>query len=224
MKNKLGVIVRRNSKLVILLSVLSLPVMVLFQNCGKTQNVAMTDISGSNKAASITDTASLPLGTTEIDQTGSGSSQASSSDSSVSGNDVSLVDTVEDVDAENEKDLEEAISDCAALSLPNSAESNNVRGAGLVSEDKKSISGLRGKHVLSSDDFEGNTQIDLIDDSYGKLTLCGLDVKSITHSGGKLILIENSKVENVDSFHGEVFVIDGANAKLRNSKVSVHKK
>lgn len=208
---------RRNSKVLVGFIALCFPVLVIFQNCGKMQGVAVTDMGGSYK----TDTLDLPSGVTQIDQTESSNTE---SEAHSDGGTISINDTVVDPNLENEQDIEEAKAACAELELNKYAESENKHGVGIMSASGKSIYGLRGKHVLSSADFGGSTQIESIENSYGKLILCGLDVKHVTNCGGKLLLIGNSKVENIESYHGEVFVIDGARALLKNSKATIYKK
>lgn len=232
MKSKLGGIVRRNAKSLIILAVLSVPVMILFQNCGKT--IAMTDVDPMSKASSIVNTNDLPLGDSQIDQIGSDGEVISSGGAGSSGgvpptggssgsaSDGGTVSTGMPSEEEQEdQEIEDSLAACAALQ--NSSESNNINGAGVFTADGKSASNIRGKHVLSSANFNGNTQIDSISNSYGSLTICGLDIGTLTNYSGKITLVNNSKIGVVNSLNGQLVVIDGSGAKLRNSKVAVKK-
>ena len=73
MDSKQGGIVRRNAKVLIILTVLSVPIMTLFQNCGKTQAISISDVGTTSKAGAVVNTNDLPAGNTQIDQIGSGS-------------------------------------------------------------------------------------------------------------------------------------------------------
>lgn len=232
MESKLGGIVRRNAKALIILAVLSVPVMALFQNCGKT--IAMTDVDPMSKASSIVDTNNLPLGDSQIDQIGADGEVISSGGASGSGGvPVSGDSSGSDIDGgsvdigmpseeeQQDQEIEDSLAACAALE--NSSESNNINGAGVFSADGKSASNIRGKHVLSSANFNGNTQIDSISNSYGSLTVCGLDIGTLSNYNGKITLVNNSKIGVINSLNGQLVVIDGSGAKLRNSKVSVKK-
>ncbi len=224
---------RRNAKALIILAVLSVPVMVLFQNCGK--KIAMTDVDPISKSSSIVNTNDLPLGGTQIDQIGSDGEVFSSdgADSSggvpVSGDGSGSVSSgggtvtigLPSEEEQENQEIEDSLAACAALQ--NSSESNNINGAGVFSEDGKSASNIRGKHVLSSANFNGNTQIDSISNSYGSLTLCGLDVGTLSNYNGKITLVNNSRIRDINSLNGQLVVIDGSGAKLRNSKVAVKK-
>lgn len=229
MESKLGGIVRRNAKALIILAVLSVPVMALFQNCGKT--IAMTDVDPMSKASSIVNTNDLPLGDTQIDQIGSDGEVISSGGSDVvpasgdgSGSvssDGSVSIDLPSEEEQEEQEIEDSLAACAALQ--NSSESNNINGAGVFSADGKSASNIRGKHVLSSANFNGNTQIDSISNSYGSLTICGLDIGTLSNYNGKITLVNNSKIGVINSLNGQLVIIDGSGVNIRNSKVSVKK-
>ena len=224
---------RRNAKALIILAVLSVPVMALFQNCGK--KIAMTEVEPISKSSSIVNTNDLPLGDTQIDQIGSDGEVISSggADSSggvpVSGDGSGSVSSgggtvtigLPSEEKQEDQEIEDSLAACAALQ--NSSESNNINGAGVFSADGKSASNIRGKHVLSSANFNGNTQIDSISNSYGSLTVCGLDVGTLTNYNGKITLVNNSRIGVINSLNGQLVVIDGSGAKLRNSKVAVKK-
>lgn len=231
MESKLGGIVRRNAKALIVLAVLSVPVMALFQNCGKT--VAMTDVDPMSKVSSIVNTNDLPVGDTQVDQIGSdgevissGGAPASgdgsvSSDGGVSSGGGSVTIGMPSEEEQQEQEIQDSLAACAALQ--NSSDSNNINGAGTFSADGKSASNIRGKHVLSSANFYGNTQIDSISNSYGSLTICGLDIGTLSNYNGKITLVNNSKIDVINSINGQLVIIDGSGAKLQNSKVSVKK-
>lgn len=224
---------RRNAKALIILAVLSVPVMALFQNCGKT--IAMTDVDPVAKASSVVNTNDLPIGDSQIDQIGSDGQVISSGGASgsggvpssgdgsgsVSSGDGSVNIGMPSEEEQQDQEIEDSLAACAALQ--NSASSNNINGAGVFSADGKSASNIRGKHVLSSANFNGNTQIDSISNSYGSLTVCGLDIGTLSNYNGKITLVNNSKIGVINSLNGQLVVIDGSGAKLRNSKVSVKK-
>lgn len=217
---------RKNSKILILGFILSFPLMALFQNCGKPYQASSTDLATN---AAVVDTNDLPIGRVSIDQTSSAATLITSSSASSDDSDarISLDNTLVDPRAESLQDIEDAKADCASLESSSSqlqaSNLTDVSSSGVLSADKKSIAGLSGRNVLSSADFGGNSEIDSISDSFGILVLCGINVKNISNSGGKLILIQNSKVESVTSFYGEIFVIEAARALIGNSKVDIHK-
>ncbi len=233
MESKLGGIVRRNAKALIIVAILSVPVMALFQNCGKT--IAMTDVDPMSKTSSIVNTNDLPLGETQIDQIGSdgevissggagssgGAPASSDSSGSVSSDDSSVSIGMPSEEEQENQEIEDSLAACAALQ--NSSESNNINGAGVFSADGKSASNIRGKHVLSSANFKGNTQIDSISNSHGSLTICGLDIGTLSNYNGKITLVNNSKIGVINSLNGQLVVIDGSGATLRNSKAQVKK-
>ena len=211
---------RKNSQILILGFILSFPFMMLFQNCGKFQKASDSSLATN---ASIVDTNDLPLGSVSIDQTmGSSTAQApvpkamDTATSDDSTDRISIYDTLVDPEKESLQDIEDAKNDCQLLQSSSNA-------SGDISTNQKSISGLSGRNVLSSADFGGSTEIESIQASFGILVLCGLNVKNISNSGGKLILIQDSKVESVSSFYGEIFVVDAARALIGNSKVEIHK-
>ena len=225
---------RRNAKALIILAVLSLPVMALFQNCGKT--IAMTDVDPVLKSSAVVNTNDLPMGNTQIDQIGSESAVITSgggSGGTPASGDVSAGGTgssggggtvtigMPSEEEQQDQEIEDSLAACAALQ--NSSNSNNINGAGVFSADHKSASNIRGKHTISSANFNGNTQIDSISNSFGSLTICGLDVGTLSNYSGKITLVNNSKIGVVNSLNGQLVVIDGSGAKLRNSKVSVKK-
>lgn len=217
---------RRNAKVLIIVAVLSVPVMALFQNCGKT--IAMTDINPISKTSSIVNTNNLPLGESQIDQIGSdgagssgGAPASSDSSGSVSSDDSSVSIGMPSEEEQENQEIEDSLAACAALQ--NSSESNNINGAGVFSADGKSASNIRGKHVLSSANFNGNTQIDSISNSHGSLTICGLDIGTLSNYNGKITLVNNSKIGVINSLNGQLVVIDGSGATLRNSKAQVRK-
>lgn len=220
---------RRNIKTIIVLVFFSVPVATLFQNCGKTQAISMTDISSSAKVDSTVNTNDLPIGNTQIDQIGSGASV--SGDSSASSGDVSDCESGEGGESvsiggpsekeQEEQEIDDSVAACAALE--NSSNSNNINGSGVFSADHKSASHINGKHVLSSSNFNGNTQIASISSSFGSLTICGLDVETISNYSGKITLVNNSRVGTINSLNGRLVIVDGSGAKLRNSKVVIKK-
>lgn len=229
---------RRNIKTIIVLVFFSIPVVALFQNCGKIQAVSMTDLAPSSKVDSVVNTNDLPIGDTQIDQIGSGASV--SGDSSASSGDVSDCESGEGSEGseggeggesvsiggpsekeQEEQEIEDSVVACAALE--NSSNSNNINGSGVFSEDHKSASHINGKHVLSSSNFNGNTQIASISSSFGSLTICGLDVETISNYSGKITLVNNSRVGTINSLNGRLVIVDGSGAKLRNSKVVIKK-
>lgn len=227
MRFNLGGIVKRNVKALIVLTVLCLPVAALFQNCGKVQNFQMTDESLVSKAS--VNTNDLPSGVTQIDQVGDSSGEQSgigtpqsgtgTGDTQAgSGDGVAIDDPSQEV--QDELEIEDSLAACAALE--NSSESNNINGAGVFSSDFKSASNINGKHVLSSKNFNGNNQITSISNSRGALTICGLDVGTLSNYGGKVTLV-NSKIEVINSLNGRLVVLEGSSAGVRNSKVAVRK-
>ena len=238
MEFKLGGIVRRNVKVLIILTVLSVPIMTLFQNCGKTQAISISDVQTSSKANPVVDTNELPMGDSQIDQipdvapvsgVGSGvgtvgapaSGDGSGAGSRVGSGDGSVSIGMPSEEEQEAQEIEDSLAACAALQ--NSSNSNNVNGAGVFSSDHKSASNIRGKHVISSANFKGNTQIDSISNSYGSLTVCGLDIGTLSNYRGKITLVNNSKIGVINSLNGQLVIIDGSGAKIRNSKVSVKK-
>lgn len=224
---------RRNAKAIIIVAVLSIPVMALFQNCGKT--IAMTDIDPISKASSIVNTNDLPMGDSQVDQIssdgevissgGEGSSggvpTSDESSVSVSSGDSTVTTGLPSEEEQEDQEIQDSLAACAAIE--NSTNSNNVNGAGVFSADGKSASNIRGKHTISSADFNGNTQIDSISNSYGSLTVCGLDIGTLSNYNGKITLVNNSKIGVINSLNGQLVVIDGSGAKLRNSKVQIKK-
>ena len=220
---------RRNAKAIIVAAILSLPVMALFQNCGKVQSIEATDIEAQLKGAAIVNTNDLPVGDTQIDQIGgsvgasggavSGSTPVSGDSSASGGGSVSIGQP--SAEEQEQQEIEDSLAACAALS--NSSNSNNINGSGVFSADHKSVSNVRGKHVLSSADFNGNTQISSISNSFGSLTICGLDVGTLSNYNGKVTLVNNSKIGVINSLNGRLVVIDGSGAKVKNSKALVKK-
>ena len=93
----------------------------------------------------------------------------------------------------------------------------------MFSADHLSASNIYGKHVLSSADFNGNTQIASISNSHGSLTICGLDVETLSNYSGKVTLVNNSKIGLINSLNGRLVVIDGSGATVKNSKAVVKK-
>ena len=200
-----------SKKFVIASAIISFPVMLMYQNCSKTQSVEMSDMT--LKASSI-DTGDLPINDpVSVQQPGSSSTPSSDNDlaggdpmipsapsvpSGPSSNDVGY--QVQDPVKEMKEDVQAAVAACADLSLQESANDNPT-----AHYSNDAASGIRGNKVLSKEDFGGNSHIKSISDSFGKVVLCGLQVDSYSDSGGHLILVD-SEIASVSTFHGQIFV------------------
>lgn len=203
-------------KLVVLCGLMAFPMMVAFQNCSKTVAMQMTDeINGktidSNLPNGGVDTDQLPNGVTDIDQTspdgvdGDNSPSGGEGDNSAgTPNDPEMNYQVEDPVQELQNDLENAPADCAADLNESSNDAN-----GELSEDGRSLNHIRGNKVISPADFNGATEVDVISDAFGKITVCGLRVRSWNGSGGRLILV-NSVVDDLHQHNGGIVVLESS--------------
>ena len=167
----------------------SLPVMIMFQNCAKQTNKVET---GAVAVNGISSSADVPPGQDFKYDQNSNPSEAAQNPDSVN---IQILDPI----AERQADIDEAKADCAAAL----AESAPV---GVVKSANESVSGYRGKVVLAPRDFAGQTSIDTLSDSYGKIYICGLTVNGIANTGGRLVLI-NSTVVNQIAHHGTIDLI-----------------
>lgn len=177
-------------KVVIAISVASFPMMLLFQNCAK-QGAAPTN---TNPVAfnTINSSADVPPGEDfKYDQVADPAEVAQNPD----GVRVQILDPL----AERLADIEEAKADCALAMAEAPPE-------GVVKSATESVKGFRGKVVLAARDFGGNTSIDTISDSYGKIYICGLTVNGIANTGGRLVMIDSTVINQI-AHHGTIDLI-----------------
>lgn len=218
-------------KLVVLCGLMAFPMMVAFQNCSRTVAMQVTD-----EVYAKLDTDLLPNGISEVDQQNpndgsnapSGSDEVSQPvDSPVAGgdsggdsggdlvsDDPQMGTQIEDPNQELQNDIDAAAAECNV----DFDESENAAN-GVV--DGSSISGIRGKKVVSPANFGGATEIDEISDSYGLLYICNLHVKSVRDTGGRIILA-NSLVDDLSGHRGDIGVLE-SRAIIRDSKGKIHK-
>lgn len=123
---------------------------------------------------------------------------------------------VRDREMERQDDIDEALADCES-----EKESNNASGAGSLSEDGLSLSGIAGNKVISPADFNGNPNVKSISHGHGKIVVCNLNVESISSTAGKIILI-NSKVGSIVEHVGNIDVVD-SQALVSDSKAKIFK-
>ena len=162
----------------------------------------------------------------DIPAPGSGVNGVEPNDSSSSGDSVSSggsdsddgqVNTqVEDHAKELKDDVDAGPAEC-----DNDAHESQNDANGVLSEDGNSITHIRGNKVLSPADFNGATEIDEISDAYGKLTICGLQVKSLVNTGGRIILV-GSLVDDLSQHKGDIGV-NQSRAIISGSSGKVHK-
>ena len=226
-----GTFVRNKSKMLIVAVVASLPIMIGFQNCSKTQHFQLTDVS--NKAAPI-DTDQLPLNEeVVVDENnnivggpvddgggssgGSGGSGGSNSPPVEENDGEDMGYQLEDPEQEMEEDINEAVAACDSY-LGN--ESNNSQN-GSLSQDGLTLTGIRGNKVITRQDFNGQSRVKSINHAYGKIVVCGLEVESINDSGGRLILV-NSRVGVISRHHGQV-ALEGSSALVDSSNVKIYR-
>jgi hypothetical protein len=247
MDNYWGMIMKNKIKLFVLGGLFAFPLMVAFQNCSKTVAMQMTDEAALKAGAPVIDTNNLPsnenipidqqapssddpqvkyqpaddsqVSSSSVEDSSSDSSSSSSDSSSSSNSAMDSSGSDDGVQAAS-NDVSDARRDCEA----DLKESANDGGSGKLSEDGKSLTDVHGKKVISSSDFNGLTDVDLIS-ANGNITICGLHVKvlrgSASEGGGKLILID-STVDDL-SGHNANIIVDGSRAIISNSSGSVIK-
>ncbi|MEK6627541.1 MAG: hypothetical protein AABY53_02855 [Bdellovibrionota bacterium] len=214
----------RNLSVVALIGIVGLPLMLFFQNCGK-QDFAPTGLEqSSSKSSQLGDDVPVSMqdGSTQVEDDDTDKDVADAKRECEIADAIDQCENIELNKCKMKCDDGEDPLECAAsiareraeakLKCQSNLESNNAR---VISDDYKSVVGLRGKHVLTKRDFNGNTVVDLINNSYGKLTLCGLTVKSLSRSGGRLILMNDSKIEKIVSFYGQVVAVDKSGATVK---------
>ena len=219
-------------KILWVLAIASFPVMLSFQNCAKTQNFQATDVAPelTKSAAAPVDSETLPLNEeVVVDETnnqvssggGSGGSTGGSSGSGSSeGGEVRY--QVEDPGLEHEKDIEEALAACSAIQQN---ESNNPQPDAILDADSGlyKVEGLRGNKILSAADFNGQSNIKSISNSFGHLILCGLNIDEVYKTGGKIIAV-GTHIKKVTSHYGSIdllngsVVVDSSNVKIYRSE------
>jgi hypothetical protein len=92
----------------------------------------------------------------------------------------------------------------------------------IQSSIKKNIFlNFNGTVVLSSADFNGKNEVDLISNSQYEIVLCDLKVKKILNVCGQLILF-NSQVTELNEFYGQLDLIN-SRAFVKNSKLNIKK-
>lgn len=185
--------------------------MLSFQNCAKQGVTAYETVPAANSSFNnISSSADVPPGQDVKFDQGAGAAPASAAGSeSVS---VQILDPL----AERQDDIDEAKALCdEALANP--------LPAPAVKTANEAIAGIRGKRLLSPKDFGGQTTIDSITQSYGKLYVCGLTVNRISDTGGRLVLIR-SKVLSEIAHHGTIDLIESEISSLAASKgiINVH--
>lgn len=240
MKNKL--------KLVVISGLMAFPLMVAFQNCSRTVAMQITDeinsakldtdglgngeytvnqpSDGSNDSSGVPDDSSVSQ---PVDNPSSGGDNVSSGgdaggDSGSSGGgsgsgdneDPEMNTQVEDPIKELNQDIADAPAECDYDANESQNDAN-----GVLSEDGHSISHIRGSKVLSPADFNGASEVDEISDAYGKIVLCGLHVKALHDSGGRIILV-NSEVDDLSQHKGDIGVLE-SHAIISESKGKLSK-
>jgi hypothetical protein len=179
------------------IAVATLPLMVMFQNCAK-QGVSTEPTSPT--FSTISSSADVPPGEDfKFDQ----APEAASNPDEVR---FQILDPI----AERLADIEEAKADCA-MALSEQAPEGEVKSA------TESVKGFRGKVVLAPRDFGGNTSFDTLSDAYGKIYICGLTVNGIANTGGRLVLI-NSTVVNQIAHAGTIDLIQSEISSLALSR------
>ena len=186
-------------KAILWISVASFPVMLAFQNCAKQTPKADSSTPAFNIISSSAD---VPPGQDfKYDQSADPAAAAKDPDSV----NIQILDPI----AERQADIDEAKVECAKALAEAPPE-------GVVKTASESVSGYRGLVVLAPRDFGGQTSIDTLSDSYGKIYICGLTVNGIANTGGRLVLI-NSTVINQIAHRGTIDLIQSEISSLSHS-------
>jgi hypothetical protein len=214
-------IMKNRVKLVVLCGLMAFPMMVAFQNCSRTVAMQMTDeVNGK------LDTDFLPNGTSEVDQQnptdgtnapsggGDASQPVAGGDSGSGDSDPNMGTQVEDPIKELQDDVDSAAAECEVDLNESQNDANGVLSEG-------SFAGIRGSKVISAADLGGATELDELSDSYGKIVLCGVHVKSLHDTGGRIILV-NSLVDDLSQHKGDIGVLE-SRAIISNSQGLIHK-
>lgn len=205
-----------SKKFVLIFAVGSLPLMMMYQNCSKTQNLAMEDMTALKADGSLPfDTGNLGPGQSVVLEPGAGtdknvyqvepdnssdstngalgavdessSSNTDSSSNSSSSSDSNSSSSTESPPA-NSSSNPEVLADCSLYMK----ESNNDNGDARYGSD--SASGVQGHKVLTPEDFGGNRNIKSISNTGGHIVLCNLEVESYSDSNGRVDLVNSHAV------------------------------
>jgi hypothetical protein len=216
-----------SKKFVLLFAIGSLPVLFMYQNCSKTQNFEMQDMTSLKADGSLPfDSGVLEPGQQAelgdppreyqveprdvVDGSNSGLGSADSGSGS-SGSDSS-----EQAPSSNNSGSDpEVLADCSSYIK----ESQNENASASFSND--SASGVQGFKVLSPEDFGGNRNIKSISNTGGHIVLCNLEVESYSDSNGRVDLVNSHAV--FVNFKGTVKVDGGEEESLDASSASVAK-
>ena len=203
-----------NQKRVVLAAViLSLPVMLFFQNCANQASMQAVEMSNVSKMGPV-DSNTLPLNQEIIIDENNVPKESSTSEPKEESSDGRMDYQLVNREAERQENINEALDLCQQAMMN---ESQN--DSGEISAEPVVISGVRGSKFISPNDIGGATKISRIENSYGKIILCGVEVDKVESSGGGLILV-GSKVNQIVSFQGHIDLVDGS-AVIDSSNVKV---
>ena len=210
-----------SKKFVILFAVVSLPVMVMYQNCSKTQNFEMNDMTSSKLAESGFDSSLLPAsdGPSGEAPSNAGSDinkyQVEPRDSEVSGlGEVEVGPVPEPGPAPAPEIVGSSMPPepaPAPAPAPSSVAGNNGSDPEFLADcsvytkesqnpnpnasfSNDSASGVQGHKVLTPEDFGGNRNIKSISNTGGHIVLCNLEVENYSDSNGRVDLVNSHAV------------------------------
>lgn len=234
--------INKNVKIAVLAVTIGLPMLVFFQNCGKTQSFAqvegMSALDGFPQDGSLPadlppELANLPASgdaplvnvaqpsANDVSQPSSQPSQPSQPSGPQqppSNNEDSQV-SINPVVPASEAEVKQAEEACA--DLDKLSESNNMDISKNLSEDGLSIYSIKGNHAISSKLLNGAHHLNLIDGVSGKLVVCGVDVDKIANTNGAVILV-NSKVGECLNHNGNIQLIGNSSCEsIVDSKVKI---